>query len=219
MTEAKPKSLQSNSISPTPSSGTTDWRVVEPLTLTPLLVAALEVFHELGYHGASVRDIAKRAGVTVPTLYYHHGNKQGILVTLMESGIENVTARAEAAVDAAGPSATERFGNLVEACVLHMTSRTGIAFLDSELRYLEEDERKSYAAKRKKLENLLLDVLADGVEHEEFTITDIPGTARALLGMCQSVVLWYRSDGPQTPVDVSVLYRQLALNAVGVLPA
>ncbi|MER2243924.1 helix-turn-helix domain-containing protein, partial [Rhodococcus sp. (in: high G+C Gram-positive bacteria)] len=56
------------------------WRIVEPLTLTPLLTAALEVFHELGYHGASVRDIAKRAGVTVPTLYYHHGNKQGILV-------------------------------------------------------------------------------------------------------------------------------------------
>ena len=35
------------------------WRIVEPLTLTPLLTAALEVFHELGYHGASVRDIAK----------------------------------------------------------------------------------------------------------------------------------------------------------------
>ncbi|GAA3172283.1 hypothetical protein GCM10020255_061660 [Rhodococcus baikonurensis] len=100
-----------------------------------LLTAALEVFHELGYHGASVRDIAKRAGVTVPTLYYHHGNKQGILVALMEPGIENVTARASAAVDAAGPSPTAQFGNLIEACVLHMTSRSDIAFLDSELRY------------------------------------------------------------------------------------
>ena len=192
------------------------WRIVEPLTLTPLLTAALEVFHELGYHGASVRDIAKRAGVTVPTLYYHHGNKQGILVALMEPGIENVTARASAAVDAAGPSPTAQFGNLVEACVLHMTSRSDIAFLDSELRYLEDAERKSYAAKRKKLENLLVDVLTAGVDSGEFTVPDITGTGRALLGMCQSVVLWYRLDGPQTPREVSVLYREIALKAVGV---
>ncbi|QIP39031.1 transcriptional regulator, TetR family' [Rhodococcus erythropolis] len=158
------------------------WRIVEPLTLTPLLTAALEVFHELGYHGASVRDIAKRAGVTVPTLYYHHGNKQGILVALMEPGIENVTARASAAVDAAGPSPTAQFGNLVEACVLHMTSRSDIAFLDSELRYLEDAERKSYAAKRKKLENLLVDVLTAGVDSGEFTVPDITGTGPRTAG-------------------------------------
>ena len=80
-----------------------------------------------------------------------------------------------------------------------MTSRSDIAFLDSELRYLEDAERKSYAAKRKKLENLLVDVLTAGVESGEFTVPDITGTGRALLGMCQSVVLWYRLDGPQTP--------------------
>ena len=192
------------------------WRTVEPLILTPLLSAALEVFHEFGYHGASVRDIAKRAGVTVPTLYYHHGNKQGILVALMMTGIEEVTTRARAAVDAAGPSPTDQFGNLVEACVLHMTSRADIAFLDSELRYLEDEERKVYAAKRKHLENLLADVLAAGVTRGELVATDIAGTVRALLGMCQSVVLWFRPDGPQTPTEVSVLYREIALKAVAV---
>lgn len=193
----------------------TAWRTVKPLHLTPLLTAALESFHEFGYHGASVRDIAKRAGVTVPTLYYHHGNKQGILVALMTTGIEDVTARARAAVDAAGDSPTEQFGNLIEACALHMTSRTDIAFLDSELRYLEGPERKTYAATRKLLENLLADVLTEGVERGEFTVTDIAGTGRAMLGMCQSVALWFRPDGPQTPSDVSVLYREIALNSVG----
>ena len=191
------------------------WRTVEPLTLTPLLTAALATFHEFGYHGASVRDIAKRAGVTVPTLYYHHENKQGILVALMMTGIEAVTVRAREAVDAAGPSPTRQFGNLVEAVVLHMTSRTDIAFLDSELRYLEDKERKAYAAKRKHLENLLADVLSAGVEQGEFTVTDIAGTGRAMLGMCQSVALWFRPDGPQTPHEVSVFYREIALNAVG----
>ena len=98
------------------------WRIVEPLTLTPLLTAALEVFHELGYHGASVRDIAKRAGVTVPTLYYHHGNKQGILVALMEPGIENVTARASAAVDAAAKEIAERVQKAIQGVLANQSS-------------------------------------------------------------------------------------------------
>lgn len=189
------------------------WRTVTPLPLTPLLAAALETFHEFGYHGASVRDIAKRAGVTVPTLYYHHENKQGILVALMVAGIEDVTARARSAVEA-GNSPTDQLGNLIEACVLHMTGRTDIAFLDSELRYLEDAERKAYAAKRKLLENLLCDVLREGSDQGEFTVTDIAGTGRALLGMCQSVVLWFRTDGAQTPREVSIFYRRMALNSV-----
>lgn len=38
--------------------------------------AALEVFDEKGFHQASIRDIAARAGCSLPTLYYYYGNKE-----------------------------------------------------------------------------------------------------------------------------------------------
>ncbi|WP_205623127.1 TetR/AcrR family transcriptional regulator [Sciscionella marina] len=40
-----------------------------------LLDAACEVFAERGYRGASVDELASRAGSTKPTLYAHFGDK------------------------------------------------------------------------------------------------------------------------------------------------
>lgn len=190
------------------------WRRVEPLGLSPLLLAALEVFHEFGYHGASVRDIATRAQVTAPTLYYHHGSKQGMLVALMSASVADVTDRARAALADAGGEPADQLAQLIEAIVLHMTHRADIAFLDSELRYLEEPERKSYGLLRKGVEDLVVDVLTRGRDRGDFTVPEIAGAARALLGMCQSIALWYSPTGPQTPEEVAALYVRLALQAV-----
>jgi AcrR family transcriptional regulator len=38
--------------------------------------AALAVFDEKGFHQASIRDIAAKAGCSLPTLYYHYGSKE-----------------------------------------------------------------------------------------------------------------------------------------------
>ncbi len=71
-----------------------EWRRLEPLELSPILSAALDAFYEKGFHGASVRDIARRVGVTVPALYYHYDSKEGLLVALVELGTGDVLARA-----------------------------------------------------------------------------------------------------------------------------
>jgi len=47
-------------------------------TRNKILDAALEAFSELGYHGASTRDIAARAGVRQSLLTYHFSNKEEI---------------------------------------------------------------------------------------------------------------------------------------------
>lgn len=46
--------------------------------------AALRLFLERGFAATSVREIAGEVGVTVPTLYYHFGSKDGILGALVE---------------------------------------------------------------------------------------------------------------------------------------
>ncbi len=40
-----------------------------------VLLAALECFVERGYHGTTIRQIANRAGVSVPGLYHHYASK------------------------------------------------------------------------------------------------------------------------------------------------
>lgn len=48
-----------------------------------ILDCALELFQARGYDSVGVQEIAEKAGVTKPTLYYYFGNKQGLLSTLL----------------------------------------------------------------------------------------------------------------------------------------
>ena len=47
-------------------------------------LAALEVFGERGYHGASIDEICRRSGVTPPVLYDHFASKQELYERLLE---------------------------------------------------------------------------------------------------------------------------------------
>ena len=192
-----------------------DWCHYEPLELSPILAGALAAFYEHGYHGTTVRDIARRAGVTVPALYYYYENKQGILIALLELAINEVYGRALAAVREADDDPVAQFSRLVESVVLYTTNRVSLAALDSELRYLEPANRRRYAALRKRLENLLLDILVRGNETGAMKMASPRDTARAVLGMCQAIATWYRPEGELSPQQMAARYVDIAMHAVG----
>ncbi|MEB3372149.1 TetR/AcrR family transcriptional regulator [Saccharopolyspora mangrovi] len=200
-------------------SGTeSGWREFGPLALTPILDAALDEFRESGFHGATVRQIARRVGMTVPALYYHHENKEGLLVALLELGTGEVAWRVRAAADESPGRPREQFVSVVEAVVLHMAYRFRLAAIDSELRYLSPGNRRRYGARRKTVENVLTEVIETGCEDGTFTVTDPAETSRALLGMCQSVARWYHPDGPLSPEELAARYVDIALMTVGAHP-
>jgi AcrR family transcriptional regulator len=53
-------------------------------TASAVLAAAEEVFAEKGLHGASMNEIARRAGVAVGTLYNHFADREALLSHLLE---------------------------------------------------------------------------------------------------------------------------------------
>ena len=193
------------------------WRDFGSLELSPILDAALDVFRENGFHGGTVREIARRVGMTVPALYYHHENKEGLLVALLELGTGEVAWRVRAAADEAAGRPEQQFVNVIEAVVLHMAYRLRLAVLDTELRYLSPRNRRRYSARRKAVENVLLDVIEAGVRDGVFTATDPAETSRALLGMCQSVGRWYSPGGRVSPEELAARYVDIARMAVGAL--
>ncbi|MFD7811669.1 TetR/AcrR family transcriptional regulator [Streptomyces sp. NPDC059785] len=191
------------------------WRAYGPLDLHPILLHAMEAFNEHGYHGTSVRDIAARVGVTVPALYYHYENKQALLATLLETSMKDVLDRCRAAAAEAGDDPRARFCAMIEAIVLYMAHRKGLAFLDTEIRSLEPANRARYVALRDYLEHMLLDTVRAGTARGVFT-TPIPADAvRAVLIMCQGVANWYRTEGPLTAEEIARRHVLLSLGTVG----
>lgn len=67
---------------PTPRRGRPP-RSQQPATQDRILDAALEVFSERGFDGATVRQIAAKVGVTDPALYAHFKGKKEIFEALM----------------------------------------------------------------------------------------------------------------------------------------
>lgn len=55
-----------------------------------VLAAAREVFVAVGYHNASMDDIAERAGVSKPVLYQHFPGKLDLYLALLDAGIEDL---------------------------------------------------------------------------------------------------------------------------------
>lgn len=55
-----------------------------------ILDAALEEFSEQGFDGVSMTVIAKRAGVSKPTLYQYFGDKDGLFARVLQEGCDHI---------------------------------------------------------------------------------------------------------------------------------
>lgn len=195
--------------------GVSSWRTFEPLARDAALAGALEAFVELGYHGASVRVIAERAGLSVPGLYHHHAGKQQMLVALLDQAMSDLAARTSAA-HAEGGSSVERFALVVEALTLFHTHRRDVAFLGaSEMRSLEPDARARLVAARRAQQHLVDGLVDAAVAEGHFTTPRPLDAARAAVSLCVAPAQWFDPGGALTAEEVAGRYVELALALVG----
>jgi len=57
-------------------------------TRSKIINAAIHLFGQQGFGGASTREIAARAGVSAPALQYYFESKQGVYCACVESIVE-----------------------------------------------------------------------------------------------------------------------------------
>lgn len=203
-----------------PVAAAAAWRTYDPQEqLPPVLTAASAAFAEQGYHGASVRDIAARAGLSVPGMYHHYASKQDMLLALVESGTREVLDRSQAALAEAGPDPVDRFRALVECVVLFMTHRQHLGVLQAEARSLQPANWRRYVGLRDAQESLMVTAVDEGQRAGRFRTPESAADAsRAVLTLCLGVADWYRPDGPLTPERLAEQYVGFCQGIVGYVP-
>jgi AcrR family transcriptional regulator len=178
--------------------------------------AAIELFHDQGYHGTSIRDIAREANVGIATLFHHHQSKLELLRKIMNMGIDDLIADMDRAVAAAGDDPTARLSAAVRMHVRrHCERLMESAIATSEMRSVEGPLREELAAKGDRVHAFFTTAIADGVATGQFACDTPRETARAVHAMCSAVTDWYQPDGPMSPEDVGELYVDMALRLVG----
>ncbi|WP_019814122.1 TetR/AcrR family transcriptional regulator [Saccharomonospora saliphila] len=107
-----------------------------------LAAVASELFRERGYHGVSINDIAAAAGVTGPALYRHFPDKQAVLAHVLLTGLSDMEAATEAALDAEHADTT-RIRELLERLAARAVERRDVAALWRwEGRHLDPESRQ-----------------------------------------------------------------------------
>ncbi|WP_219413733.1 TetR/AcrR family transcriptional regulator [Pseudonocardia nigra] len=177
--------------------------------------AARESFADRGYHGTSIRDIAKRAGLSLSALYYWHPSKQHLLAALIEESTHDYFHRCDRALHDVGDDPADRLRAMVRATVEYRVSRrveSNIASL--EWRNLEPENRERLEGLRRSATQLWADIVDEGVARGVFRCAHADDARRAIVAACNAIAQWYEPGGDIALPDLTERYIAIALRIV-----
>jgi AcrR family transcriptional regulator len=174
-----------------------------------ILAAAVHLFAEYGYNAATMRDIARMAGIQAASIYYHYASKQALLVEIMDTHMQRLDAKLEHIVGKQGTVQQRLYEAIANHIHLHTTYKSEFFIIDTEIRALEGENRAYILAHRDRYEALLQKLLLEGMEQGIFRRTDVKVSSYAIIAMCTEVAKWFRPGGRLSVQQVIDIYSQM----------
>jgi AcrR family transcriptional regulator len=186
--------------------------------LEAVLQAAVEVFNERGYDGASMEDLSKRLGIAKSAIYHHVSGKEELLRMALDRALDGWSEAAEQARALDAP-AIER---------LEMLVRGTVAVLEGQLPYVtlllrvrgNTDVERAALARRRSFDRLVASLVEEAERDGDVRADIDPAvTARLLFGMINSIVEWYRPGRkPATQLPLADAVCAIAFDGLRVRP-
>lgn len=178
-----------------------------------MLRAAVEVMGEDGYEGASIRDIAGRAGVSVAALYHHFPSKLDILGEFLDEAYDVILARLHRRLRSCRPTSPARLDEIVGTLIagqLHDEwAQLAANVANREYTRLDPPDREAIEEKRHRLLELVEDVLRSGVAAGDFSVDEPREAARAIVTLSTSLVEGF-AQSPRSMAQLIATYQRFA---------
>ena len=179
-----------------------------------ILDAAARIIRQKGYHAASMQDIADAVNLQKASLYHHFSSKQEILLALLDQALDLLIGRVSGALSQEIP-VDEKLSRAMRVYLESLDEHAALAsVLLLEHRSLEPEYHERHIPRRDRFERLWRDLIQEGVECGVFHDTDPSMTARALLGVMNWTITWYRPDGPASIEQISDHFSGLFLDGL-----
>jgi len=179
-----------------------------------VVVAATRVFSELGYHGASMEDIAAALGMRKASLYHHVRSKEDLLYIIHEGLIEQLISAAAPIATSDDPPAYRLAALIRMGMHFISTNRAAVTVFLQGAGSLGGDRWDRIVEKRNTYERMVARILADGVADGSFVQIDSVTAARGILGMVNWCYTWFDPDGELQPEDVADTFSRLVLTGL-----
>jgi AcrR family transcriptional regulator len=184
------------------------------MTRDDILDAAAQVIRRKGFHGASMADIAETVKLQKASLYHHVSSKQEILLALLDRAIEMLIEQIEIIAKQPLP-ADEKLRQMVQVYLRLLADNSDLsAVLLFEHRSLEPAQHKRHIPNRDRFEALWQDTLDSGVNAGLFDCSDTALATRALMGVLNWTLTWYRPNGALSIEQIADQYTSLLLTGL-----
>src|SRR5512137_2934433 len=179
------------------------------MTRDDILDAAAQVFRQKGFHGASMSEIAEAVNLQKASLYHHVTSKQEILLALLDRALGMLTDHI-AVIAAQELPADQKLRQMIRAYLSALADNADLtAVLLFEHRSLDKKSHARHVPQRDKFEKLWRDTVDEGVKAGIFACPDAGVAVRALMGVMNWTLTWYRPDGAKSMEEIADEYADL----------
>jgi AcrR family transcriptional regulator len=178
--------------------------------------AAARRFAERGYRGTRMADIAADLDMQAGSLYYYFASKEELLVAIIESRVGKAVESLRSVLAGAG-SYVEKVRT---AIVAHLRAFQDDADIYSIFNFERLSDISPGLAEQvhrpgREYEALWGQLLDAGISSGELRPDlDTRVTVKAIVGLCNSVLLWYRPDGRRTIDEIADEFSGVVLNGI-----
>lgn len=179
-----------------------------------ILAEAARLFARCGYESSSIADLAAGIGVSKAAIYHYYTTKQDIYDAIILEVLAGMTASVSQAV-AQATTAPARLSQFMVAHARYFENHHA-QFVTMLIGYsgMAITEREDAARLRDGYEQLLRDIIDEGIERGEFRALDVAATGRAVLSMLNWMARWYQPGGAQTAEAIVAHYYDLLIGGM-----
>jgi len=179
-----------------------------------ILEAAAAIFSQKGYHATSMQDIAHAVHLQKASLYHHVSGKQEILLAILDQALDMLIENMEEVmVQPLPPRQKLRLGVRTYLKEL-LENRELASVLLLEHRSLKPELQTQHIQRRDRFEHLWRDLIQNGVDAGSFYCSDVDLTVRALLGVLNWTITWYRPNGKYSSQQIADQYVDIFLQGL-----
>jgi AcrR family transcriptional regulator len=179
-----------------------------------LLETATRLFKEKGYHSTSMQDLADALGMQKGSLYYYIESKEELLRRLLERATSFLTSQIDEIYASDLPPAEKFRWALENHAAMMMDHLDLVAVYLQEYRNLPPERLEEALAVRKHYEQVLMQIVNDGITAGDFRPTNVKMAVFGFLGMVNWTHQWFSPDGPFTSQEIATTLSDLALHGL-----
>jgi len=178
-----------------------------------VLRTAAALFLELGYHRATLADVAARLNITKTALYNYFSGKDEILDACYRLG-RQLLADARKPIDREGGTGLEKLRKLIRCYAMMAISDFGKCLVLLDDRELPEQSRARVRAQKRSDDRDFRKYIAQGISDGSIAKCDVKLAAFAIAGSLNWIAHWYRESGSLSAEKVADEFAILLTNGV-----